>query len=243
MELRLTGLDAAIFDMDGVVTRTAETHAAAWKELFDELLAREAPGSRPFDLDRDYRLYVDGKPRYDGVASFLASRNITMPWGTSEDEPGRQTVCGLGNRKDDLFHERLARDGAPVFGSTIAFIGSLRDKGLKTGLFTASRNAREVLAAAHATQLFDEIVDGVEAERLGFPGKPHPAVLLELTRRLKATPARTAVFEDAIAGVQAGSSGHFSAVVGINRGSHTGELLRNGATHEVPDLEELSLVT
>jgi alpha,alpha-trehalase len=243
VDLRLSALDAAIFDMDGVITRTAEVHARAWKQLFDEFFAQSETPSPPFDIDRDYRQYVDGKPRYDGVASFLASRGISLPWGAQNDYPGWETVCALGNKKDHYFHELVARDGVSAFESTISLIQQLRLAQLKTGVFTSSRNAAEILAAAHADQLFDARVDGLDAEELGLPGKPFPDVLLELTRQLGANPSRTAVFEDAIAGVQAGKAGGFAVVVGVNRGSLDGELLRHGASDEVKDLSEVSLVS
>jgi len=241
MTLQLAELDGAIFDMDGVITRTAETHAAAWKQLFDEFLVTASPQSPPFDIDQDYRLYVDGKPRYDGVASFLSSRGITLPWGQPNNAPGLETVCGLGNMKDKYFQQLVERDGVRVFDSTILLLQRLREANLKTGVFTASRNAAEILSAAQVTGLFDDKIDGLDAERLGLPGKPSPAVLLELTRRLGLEPPRTAVFEDAIAGVQAGRAGGFGMVVGINRGSHRGALRSNGATVEVRDIAELTV--
>jgi alpha,alpha-trehalase len=241
-KLDLSRLDGAIFDMDGVITRTAETHAAAWKQLFDEFLVGTALGTPLFDIDRDYRLYVDGKPRYDGVASFLASRNISLPWGHPSDPPGEETICALGNRKDAYFQEIVGREGVRPYDSTVALLKRLRASNRKTGVFTSSRSAVKILAAAGVTDLFDARIDGVSAEQAGLPGKPDPAVLLELTRRLGLEPARTAVFEDAIAGVQAGHSGRFGVVVGVNRGAHDGDLLRNGATIEVRDLSELVLV-
>jgi alpha,alpha-trehalase len=241
MKLHLSDIDGAIFDMDGVITRTAEIHAKAWKQLFDEFLARLGM-SPPFDLDIDYRRYVDGRPRYDGVHGFLESRGIALPWGSPDDEPGWQTICALGNRKDEYFHERVSRDGVRVFDSTVDLIKQLRAAGRKTGVFTASRNASSILSAAGVDGLFDERIDGIQAEALGLPGKPSPAVLLELTRRLGLQPARTAVFEDAIAGVEAGRAGGFGVVVGLNRGSHDGELLRHGSTVEVKDLAEAVLV-
>lgn len=237
-------LDAVIFDMDGVVTRTAVLHAAAWKQLFDEFLKARAGkrGSfRPFDIEADYQRYVDGKPRYDGVASFVASRGISLPYGRPDDPPNAETVCGLGNRKDDFFHQMLKRKGVDVYESTVRLIRRLKGAGIKTGIFSASRNAGPILAAARIDHLFDAKVDGVDAEGLRLPGKPSPQTLLELARRLGASPARTAVVEDAIAGVQAGRAGDFALVIGVNRSGKPGTLLVNGADVEVSDLSQVEL--
>jgi alpha,alpha-trehalase len=237
-------LDAVIFDMDGVVTRTAVLHAAAWKQLFDEFLRARAaePGSfQPFDIDADYKRYVDGKPRYDGVASFLASRDISLPYGSPDDQPNADTVCGLGNRKDALFHQAIKRKGVDAYESTVRLIRRLREAGIKTGIFSASRNAGPVLHAAGIVDLFDAKVDGVDAEKLSLAGKPSPETLLELARRLGASSARTAVVEDAIAGVQAGRAGDFALVIGVNRSGKRGTLLANGADVEVSDLNQVEL--
>jgi alpha,alpha-trehalase len=237
-------LDAVIFDMDGVVTRTAVLHAAAWKQLFDEFLQARAgePGSfRPFDIEADYRYYVDGKPRYDGVASFLASRDISLPYGSPDDPPDADTVCGLGNRKDAFFQQMLKRDGVEVYESTVRLIRRLKDASIKPGIFSASRNAGSILAAAGIHRLFDAKVDGLDAEKMSLAGKPSPETLLELARRLGASPARTAVVEDAIAGVQAGRAGDFALVIGVNRSGKPGTLLANGADIEVSDLSQVEL--
>jgi alpha,alpha-trehalase len=236
--------DAVIFDMDGVVTRTATLHAAAWKQLFDSFLrARAGPRGAfvPFGIEEDYRTYVDGKPRYDGVASFLASRRISLPYGSPSDPSGAQTVCGLGNRKDAIFRQELTKRGAEVFESTVLLIRHLKSAGIKTGIFSASRNAEAVLSAAKILGIFDARVDGVDADRLKLPGKPDPATLLELARRLGVTPARTVVVEDAIAGVEAGRAGHFGMVIGVNRSKEPGTLAGNGADVEVADLSQVGL--
>lgn len=246
VEISPRELDAVIFDMDGVVTRTATLHAAAWKRLFDAFLESSAarPGSfRPFDIEADYRTYVDGKPRYDGVASFLASRGISLPYGSPDDPPGTDTVCGLGNRKDALFHELLKSTGVEVFESTVNLIRRLRRAGMKIGIFSASRNAEPVLSTARILDIFDSRVDGVDADRLRLPGKPDPATLLELAARLGATPPRTAVVEDAIAGVQAGRAGGFALVIGVNRSGQPGTLRARGADVEVTDLSQVELRT
>ncbi len=244
VKLPIAKLDAVIFDMDGVVTRTETLHAAAWKQLFDEFLAsRATPGQpfRPFDIQTDYRQYVDGKPRYDGVADFLASRGITLPYGSPSDPPSASTVCGLGNRKDGYFWQLVKERGVEVYESTIRLIYALRQAGIKTGIFSASRNAQAILSAAGVTDLFDARVDGLVADELKLPGKPNPAMLLELARRLGATPQRTAVVEDAIAGVQAGHAGGFVLVIGVNRSGPSGRLRQNGADVEVPDLADVTL--
>jgi alpha,alpha-trehalase len=239
-----TRLDAILFDMDGVVTRTATLHAAAWKQTFDDFLRTRSAflgPLEPFNPESDYRLYVDGKPRYDGVISFLGSRGLSLAFGKPEDAPGEETVCGLGNRKDVLFKSVLDREGVEVFESTVDLLRSLRAAGLKTGIFSASRHAKEILAAAHVLSLVDGTLDGIDAEELRLRGKPQPDTLLELARRLGSGPARTAIVEDAIAGVQAGRAGRFGLVLGVNRASHPGILLENGADFEVTDLNNVVL--
>jgi alpha,alpha-trehalase len=234
--------DAVIFDMDGVITKTATLHATAWKELFDAVLeTRLRPGEpwRPFDIEEDYRRYVDGKPRYDGVISFLASRGIGLPYGNPSDPPTTLTVCGLGNRKNVYFWRLVEKRGVEAFASTVDLIHDLKAVGIKVGVFSASGNAESILNAAQVLALFDAKVDGTDAEHLELPGKPHPAMLLELTRRLGSVPSRTAVVEDAIAGVQAGHAGGFALVIGVNRSGIPGRLVESGANIEVSDLKEV----
>jgi beta-phosphoglucomutase family hydrolase len=237
--------DAVIFDLDGVVTRTATVHAAAWKRLFDEYLkeraAREGKTFRTFNADTDYRRYVDGKPRYDGVAGFLESRGVSVPYGKPTDSPDRDTVCGLGNRKNRYFTQHLAEHGVAVYESTVSLIRHLRARGMKTAIFSASKNCEAILKAADLTELFNAKVDGVEADEMGLPGKPDPAVLLEAARRLEVGPARAVIIEDAIAGVRAGRSGRFGLVIGVNRSTEAGALQRNGADIEVADLDEVTV--
>lgn len=242
----LAGCAAVIFDLDGVVTDTASVHAAAWKTVFDDLL-RERAGAEgtlftPFDADRDYRRYVDGKDRYDGVAAFLRARAITLPWGTPDDPPEAETVCGVGNRKNDAFLRRIEQDGVEPYPSTIALLRALRQAGVPRALFSASRNARPVLRAAGAEDLFDAIVDGRAAEAQGLPGKPDPAILLAAAARICAQPERTAVVEDAIAGVQAGRAGGFGLVIGVDRAGDPDALRDAGADIVVADLGELGAV-
>jgi trehalose 6-phosphate phosphatase len=238
-------LDAAIFDMDGVVTSTERVHAAAWKMMFDEYLRERAErGKRrqkPFDIVGDYHRYVDGKPRYDGAAGFLQSRGISLPYGDPGDPPERETVCGLGNRKNRYFLERLKELGASPYPSTVAFVHRLKERKMRTAVISASRNARVVLESAELTDLFDVVVDGVEAARLGLEGKPSPDIFLEAAKRLAVKPQRAAVIEDALAGVKAARSGGFALVVGIDRGEQRNELREWGADVVVADLSELRI--
>lgn len=238
-------LAALIFDLDGVVTRTAAVHDAAWKAIFDEFLERRAARLgepfRPFDPERDYRRYVDGKPRYEGVRDFLASRGVELPFGDPADPPERETVCGLGNRKNRAFLAHLEREGVAVFESSVAWIRAARANGLRVAVVTASRNGRAVLRAAGLEHLFDAVVDGLEAERLGLRGKPAPDALLLAAARLGVRPERAAVIEDALAGVEAARRGGFARVVGVDRGSSGAALRESGADVVVADLSELAL--
>jgi beta-phosphoglucomutase family hydrolase len=235
-------VDAVVFDLDGVVTDTATVHAAAWKQLFDAFLqARTAAAGEPFRpfTDEDYRRYVDGKPREDGVRSFLESRGIALPEGAPSDPPERATVRGLGSRKNALFLQLLEQQGAAPFPSTVELVRELGRRGIRTGVISASRNAAAVLAAAGLDDLFRARVDGADADRLGLPGKPDPAVFLEAARRLGAEPAQTAVVEDAVAGIEAGRRGGFGLVVGVDRTGHPDALRESGADVVVSDLGQL----
>lgn len=241
--LSLERIDAVVFDMDGVVTDTASVHSAAWKRLFDEYLAERVRGTGetlvPFDRDEDYRRYVDGKPRYDGVRDFLASRGIVLPEGESSDPPERETVRGLGNRKDSYFRAYVREHGVRAFPSTVELVGRLKEAGCGAAIISASRNMREVLEGAGVGGLFEVEVDGRTAETLGLPGKPDPAVFLEAASRLGVDPARAAVVEDALAGVEAGRRGRFALVVGVDRVGHPDALRAVGADVVVSDLAEL----
>jgi trehalose 6-phosphate phosphatase len=240
----LDRLEAVVFDTDGVLTDTARVHAAAWKRLFDEYLERRtARLGGPFRAfeETDYLRYVDGRPRYDGVAGFLGSRGIDLPWGDPSDPPDRETVCGLGNAKDRSFVAHLGAHGAHAFPTSVAFVRRLRAAGLRTAAVSASRNMVAVLEAAGLRGLFDAEVDGVEADRLGLAGKPDPALFLEAARRLQVTPARAAVVEDALAGVEAGHRGRFGLVVGVDRGGQAAALAERGADLVVADLGQLTL--
>ena len=243
--LRPARFDAVIFDMDGVITDTAEVHAAAWTRLFDGYLAERSGRTgdaqeRPFDAD-DYRRFVDERSRQDGVRGFLASRGIHLPEGEPDDPPGRETVRGLGNRKDRDFVAVLRQQGARPFGSSVALVRALRAAGVATAVISASRNALEVLEAAGVADLFDARVDGAVAGRLGLPGKPDPAVFLEAAARLGVDPARAVVVEDALAGVEAGRRGGFGLVIGVDRTGRAEAMREHGAHVVVDDLDQVHL--
>ena len=237
--------DAVLFDLDGVLTRTADIHAAAWKKLFDDFLKQRA--SRlgepfvPFDMD-DYRLYVDGKPRYDGVATFLASRGIDLPQGSAGEASNERSIHGLGRLKDEYFSQQLDRHGAKVYEASIVLVHDLRAQGVKTAVVSASRNCAAVLQAAGIDHLFDARVDGQDIVRLELAGKPAADSFLEAARRLGVEPFRTVVVEDAIAGVQAARAGGFGLVIGVDRGANRQALLDAGASVVVDDLVQVRAV-
>ncbi len=239
-DLAAKGLTAFIADLDGVVTDTADVHARAWKRLFDAFLeGREGPGCRPFDAEGDYREYVDGKPRYDGVRAFLESRGITLPEGTPDDPPDAETVCGLGNRKNERFRETVERDGVTVYDGAVALLEALRARGFAVGLVSSSKNTQLVVEAAGLARLFDTVVDGVDRERLGLPGKPAPDTFTLAAERLGVAPAAAVVAEDAVVGVEAGRAGGFGLVLGVDRGSGPDALKAHGADVVVNDLGEV----
>lgn len=245
-ELSAAHFDAAVFDLDGVVTRTAKVHAAAWKIIFDDYLAKHPPrdgGYIPFDLRGDYLRYVDGKPRYEGVRSFLESRGITVPEGKPGDPSDMETICGLGNRKNELFERALRRDGVEVYASTIDFIRVLRRAGLRTAVVSSSRNCQMILEAAKVADLFEARVDGVELERFHMAGKPAPDMFIEASRRLNVEPERSVGIEDATAGVQAAKAAGFGFVIGVDRGHQKTALLEHGADIVVEDLAEVHVST
>jgi beta-phosphoglucomutase family hydrolase len=237
--------DAVVFDMDGVVTQTATVHAAAWKALFDAYLtvrsARTGEPFRPFDVEADYLPYVDGKPRYDGVRDFLASREVTLPWGSPPDPPDAETVCGLGNRKNDFFMAEVAAHGVQAFPTTVVLVKALKEHGIHTAVISASKNTSTILEAAGVSGLFEAQVDGEVADDLGLPGKPDPAVFLEAAHRVGVTPRRAVVVEDAEAGVQAGRRGGFGLVIGVDRSDHARALIEHGADVVVKDLREVAV--
>jgi len=244
-QIDLEAIDAFIFDMDGVITDSARTHAMAWKQMFDEFLQEKAKANdekyEPFDDHDDYLRYVDGKPRYDGARSFLESRGISLPEGDPQDSPDRETVCGLANRKNRYFLRLLKREGVESYPSTVQLIRHLKMADIAVAVISASRNAKAVLDAAQVRGLFDAEVDGVEAAKLGLKGKPEPDVFVEAARRLKARPDRSVVVEDALAGVKAGKAGGFALVVGVDREGQAQELKENGADIVVKDLSEIDI--
>jgi trehalose-phosphatase len=234
-------IDAVLFDMDGVITDTARAHAESWKRLFDELLRARAGGAEPepFDVEADYRKYVDGKPRHDGLRSFLSARGLDLPKGSPDDPEDAETIAGLGRRKQRYFEAWLAENAAEVYPGTLKLIGDLGERGIAAAVFSSSRNAEAVLKSAGALDLFAAKVDGNDLEALGIPGKPDPAMLHEAAARLGVSPGRAAVIEDAISGVEAGARGGFGLVIGVDRGAHGDELARAGADLVVTDLSEL----
>ncbi len=232
-------IKACLFDLDGVVTRTAVVHAAAWKEMFDAFLReREGEDFRPFD-DHDYDEYVDGLPRADGVRTFLASRGIELPDGNADDPPGAETVHGLGNRKNALVLEKIRTDGVEAYDDTLIYIREARAQGLRTAIVSSSANTRDVLRSIHAEHLFDVRVDGVVAAERGLPGKPHPDTFLAAAADLGLDAPRSAVFEDALAGMDAGRAGGFGYVVGLDRVGQADALYEHGADVVVKGLAEL----
>ncbi len=223
----LGAYDAWLFDMDGVLTQTAAVHATAWKQAFDEFLRREAANGAttfvPFDIESDYERYVDGEPREDGVRNFLASRHISLPEGADDDPVDARSVHGLGNRKNDLVLEVMKRDGVAVFEGASELVQALRRSGVKVAVVSASENTRAALAAADILALFDAIVDGIVVKERHLAGKPAPDSFLEGARMLGFEPNRCVVLEDALAGVQAGRSGHFALVIGVDHHDASGE--------------------
>jgi len=231
---------AWLFDLDGVLTDTARVHARAWKQTFDEILRRRAgAGFSPFDAGADYERYVDGKPRYDGVRDFLASRGIVVAEGTRADAANLDTVCGVGNRKNELLLEMLARGQVSVFPGSVALVRAVRRQGLRTAVVSASENCTAVLRAGAIDGLFDVVVDGRVAAQRHLAGKPAPDTFLYAAAELGVPPGRAAVVEDALAGVRAGRAGAFGLVVGVARQVDPGSLADAGADVVVGDLAEL----
>jgi beta-phosphoglucomutase family hydrolase len=237
---------ACLFDLDGVITSTAIAHKAAWRETFDAYLRERADRTGepfvPFDVDSDYERYVDGRARADGVRTFLASRKITLPEGGADDPPTAETVNGVGNRKNETLLRRIRTDGVDAYPGSVAYLHAARAGGLRRALVSASANAADVLSAAGLSDEFEARVDGVVARERGLRSKPEPDGFLEGARMLGVAPAQAAVFEDAIAGVEAGRAGQFGFVVGVDRvqdGRHADELRKHGADVVVADLAEL----
>jgi beta-phosphoglucomutase family hydrolase len=237
------GVTTCLFDLDGVLTQTAKVHAAAWKQMFDDYLKRraDAHGEQfvPFDAVKDYDEYVDGKPRYDGVRSLLASRDIELPQGTPHDPPDAETVDGLGNRKNAIVLKLINADGVEPYPGSVRYVKAARDAGLRRVVVSSSTNCRDVLIAAGILDLFEQIVDGHVAEREHLSGKPAPDTFLAGARSVGAAPQHAAVYEDALAGVEAGRAGGFGIVVGVDRVGQAEALRAHGADVVVKDLAEL----
>ena len=224
------GVTVLLFDLDGVLTDTASVHQQAWKEMFDAFLReRDGEGFQEF-TSRDYERYVDGKPRYDGVRSFLEARDI---------EPEEELVTTLGDRKNEAVQRKIREDGVKVFEGSRRYLEAARDAGLRRAVVSSSANTKEVLEVTGLAPLIEERVDGVVAKERGLPGKPKPDTFLECARMLGAEPAQAAVFEDALAGVEAGRAGGFGAVIGVDRVGQAEALAERGATRVVQDLDEL----
>jgi len=235
--------DAVLFDKDGVLTETATLHAEAWKWTFDDFLRLRAETSgeqvERFDVEDDYRRYVDGKPRYDGVRSFLASRGIELAEGDPTDPPIANTVAGLGNRKNELVVELIETEGVRAFPGSVRLVEDVRRRGIRTAVVSSSANCRAVLRSAGIDHLFDTQVDGIVAAELGLPGKPAPDTFLFAARSLQVAPERAVVVEDALAGVEAGRAGGFGLVIGVDRRNQAQALRDHGADLVVADLGEL----
>jgi beta-phosphoglucomutase family hydrolase len=237
------GVTTCLFDLDGVLTQTAKVHAQAWKQMFDEFLHRWAEQTgRPFqefDIASDYNDYVDGKPRLDGVRSFLQSRHIELPLGSPDDPPDVDTLYGLGTRKNDLVLKLIHDQGVEPYDGSVQYVKAAVEQGLHRAVVSSSSNCREVLVAAGIEDLFEARIDGIVAEREHLKGKPAPDTFLAGAKALGAAPAQCAVFEDAIAGVEAGRAGEFGWVIGVDRVGHADALRAHGADVVVKDLSEL----
>jgi beta-phosphoglucomutase family hydrolase len=235
--------DAVLLDLDGVITDTANLHAACWKRMFDDYLRQRAASRgeefRPFDLAVDYLRYVDGKPRFDGVRDFLASRDISLPEGKPDDPPHAETVCGLGNRKNELVNKMIAEEGVEPYPGSVKLIRQLRSRGFKLAVVTSSQNCDVVLKAAKIDDLFHTRVDGNMLRARHLAGKPAPDSYLAGAELLGVPPGRAVVVEDALSGVEAGANGKFGLVVGVARKGNAADLRRHGAHLVVNDLGEL----
>jgi beta-phosphoglucomutase family hydrolase len=237
------GIRGCLFDLDGVLTKTAKVHAAAWKQMFDSFLrdrsAHDGTPFVPFDPVADYDDYVDGKPREDGTRDFLAARNITLPAGTPDDAPDAQTIHGLGNRKNGILLAMIRSDGVEAYDGSVRYVRAVRDAGLRRAVVSSSANCRDVLRAAQIEDLFEARIDGVTIERDQLRGKPAPDTFLAGAKALGLEAAEAVVFEDALAGVEAGRAGKFGYVVGVDRAGQADALREHGADVVVQDLAEL----
>ncbi|MBN2357654.1 beta-phosphoglucomutase family hydrolase [candidate division KSB1 bacterium] len=242
--ISLKDVDALIFDLDGVITQTARIHAKAWQQMFEAYLKkRQERGEKlvaPYQFEEDYAKYIDGKPRYEGVQSFLNSRKIELPYGEPADSVDRETICGLGNWKNQIFLKLIDQKGVEVFEDSVEKILSWKKEGLKTAIVSSSRNCKAIIEAAGISGLFDVRVDGVVSAKLQLRGKPEPDIFVKAAEKLATRPSRAIVFEDAISGVQAGRKGGFQQVVGVARRGQEKDLLKNGADLVIHDFNDLS---
>ncbi len=230
---------AIIFDLDGVITHTAKLHFNAWKQLFDAFLEAYAGQQSPFTQD-DYDQYVDGKPRYEGVESFLKSRQIALPLGTEEDSPGDQSIYGLGKKKNALFQLQLEERGVETYDDTLACIRHWKSVNMKMAVVSSSKNCRLVLEKASLIDMFDAIFDGQDAKEQQVKGKPAPDIFLKAADQMQVNPGQTVVFEDAIAGVTAGKRGNFGLVIGVDRAKQREGMTKAGADLVINSLNELN---
>ncbi|MGD8202225.1 HAD family hydrolase [Ornithinimicrobium sp. W1679] len=231
-------VDAALLDLDGVITPTAEVHMRAWEVMFTRFLDELPEEQEPY-TDDDYFAHVDGRPRYEGVATFLASRGIELPQGDPSDDPDERTVCGLGNRKNDLFNEVLEEEGIEPYPGSVRLLDELARREVAMAVVSSSKNAVEVLRTAGLADRFEVVVDGVVAAEQGLAGKPEPDTFRYAAERLGVDPARCVVVEDAVSGVAAGAAGGFARVVGVDRGVGADTLREHGADEVVTDLADL----
>jgi len=239
--LSRSAYDAVIFDLDGVVTKTAQVHFRAWKRLFDEYLKNQSGENQsPFN-EQNYRRYVDGKPRHRGIESFLESRGISLSWGKEDDGPDQDTIYGLGNRKNRYFNQLIDEEGVEVYPSAVQLLKELRSTGFKTGIVSSSKNCTAVLKAAGIFHLFDHKTDGLDAQELDLKGKPQPDIFLYSAEKLGVNTQRTVILEDAISGVQAGKTGGFGLVIGVDRTGLGEDLKKNGAHVVVTDLSVIKV--
>jgi beta-phosphoglucomutase family hydrolase len=237
-----TDFEAVVLDLDGVITKTAITHTKAWKKTFDDFLqTRAKEENRPYSqfTQDDYLSYVDGKPRYQGAASFLESRGIHLPWGKPEDEPSFHTVCGIGNKKNEAFLDILNREGAEIYPSTKHILLELQKEGVKLGVASSSKNCKAVLEAVDMLSLFQARVDGIVSAELNLNGKPQPDIFTKACELLDTQPSQSIVVEDAVSGVQAGAKGGFGLTLGIARKENASELQQNGADYVISDFDDI----
>jgi len=237
------GIRGCLFDLDGVLTKTAKVHDAAWGEMFDRFLREQAaatgPPFVPFDRVKDYEQYIDGRPRLDGTRAFLDSRGIQLPEGSEDDQPGVHTLYGLSNLKNQLFLGKIRSEGVEVYPGSVRYVEAVRDAGLHRAVVSSSANCRDILVAAHIEDLFEVRIDGIVARRAHLNGKPAPDTFLAAARELQLQPGECAVYEDALAGVAAGRAGQFGYVIGVDRLGQAAALREHGANAVVRDLSEL----